>query len=85
MLLTCLVINQSDCIVFRNSIAFLLAGCQDGSVSLWNVNQGNLVHKFNTSDGVTCLDTMSHKWQAICGTQSGSVYRFVVVCSFVIC
>ena len=70
--------------LYRNSIAFLLVGCQDGSVTLWNVNQAVLVHKFNTPEGVTCLDTISHEWQAICGTQSGSLYKFVaiVVCLF---
>ena len=42
------------------------------------MNQGTLVSTFNTSDGVTCLDVISHKWQAVCGTRSGTVYKFVI-------
>lgn len=43
------------------------------------MNQGSLVSTFHTSDSVTCLDVISHKWQAVCGTESGSVYKFVIL------
>ncbi|KAI6649185.1 hypothetical protein LOD99_11554 [Oopsacas minuta] len=64
--------------VYKDNIVYLLAGCQDGTVTLWNVSQATLVSTFHTSDSVTCIDTISHKWQAICGTQDGTIYKWTI-------